>query len=351
MNVIPVGKAPWSILIELIKKQGYTKNLGIIQAAEQGIDVAVLDIASITKTINATYKTNELPYLIYKSDPITFPTPNPAAYLIMVNKNDLATAGALPFGILVTILLPPNCTPKDLLIIQKNLSKECNKNKITILGGHTEITENVVNPILSASMIGFVPPTFYIPRNVFSGDAIICSGWVGAEGTGILITEGLEVFKKHLTPEEIQTGMKIGREIDISDRIISCNKEFHHSIHLVHDATEGGILGAIYECIAPKGFGCEIDSAKIPISSITKKITSILDIDPKKLISSGAVLILCPEIDSISIIKFLRHFDVPAEIIGKVTDSQSPLLIDGEDLTPPESDHLISGLSYIRRSK
>ncbi|MFX1515683.1 MAG: AIR synthase-related protein [Promethearchaeota archaeon] len=350
MEVLPLGKAPWSLLVELLKKQGY-RNEGILQTAEEGVDVAVLDLQSIIKKINEFYNIQSIPYLVYKADPITFPTPNPAKYLITVNKNDLATAGAFPYGITVTILLPPNSTKKTLLEIQSNLSETCEEQRISILGGHTEITQSVQNPILSASMIGFVPPEYYIPRNPQVGDFIICSGWIGAEGTGILLEETNNALSKELETDEFLKGLKIGKNIDISTRVLSCNRKWHEDLHLVHDATEGGIFGAIYECLAPKGFGSEIESGKIPIAPITRKLAEILRFNPYKLISSGAVLFICNRSRADEMVEFLREGGSPAEIIGEVTERGKPINVDESQVKPPEADHLIIGLENLNSLK
>lgn len=350
MNVLPLGKAPWSLLEQLVKKQGFLRK-GVLQDAAVGVDVAVLNLETIITEVNVFYNTQSIPYLIYKADPITFPTPNPARYLITVNKNDLATAGALPYGITVTILLPPNSTETSLLELQSNLSDECDKHHITILGGHTEITSGVKNPILSASMIGFVPPEFYISREPQVGDSIICSGWVGAEGTGILLTEASDLFSKYLDSSEFQQGIEIGQALDTSNQVIECNKQWHDDLHLVHDATEGGIIAAIYECLAPKGFGSEIESKKIPVAPVTKKLTDILKIDPYKLIASGAVLFICDRDKAPLIVEFLHQDDLPAEIIGSVTEKGKPILVDGSPTQPPEADHLIQGLEQVNKLK
>ncbi|MHA2244510.1 MAG: AIR synthase-related protein [Candidatus Hodarchaeales archaeon] len=349
MNLLPLGKVPWSLLVELVKKQGFKHNKGIIQTTEQGVDVAVLDLKAVIDQVNEIYQTHSIPYLVYKSDPITFPTPNPAEYLIIVNKNDLATAGALPYGITVTILLPPNSTKEFLLELQSNISDSCKRHHITILGGHTEITQGVQNPILSASMIGFVPPEFYIPRDPQLGDSIICSGWVGAEGTGILLAEANELLSKYLSPTECQQGVEISTNLDVSNQVISCNRRWHNDLHLVHDATEGGILGALYECLAPKGFGAEIVSERIPLAPVTKKLAEFLKIDPFKLIASGAVLFICDREKAPSIVEFLKEKNRPAEIIGEVTDKKSPIQVDGFLVQPPEADHLIRGLTEISK--
>ncbi|MFX1333311.1 MAG: AIR synthase-related protein [Promethearchaeota archaeon] len=346
MNVLPLGKAPWSLLIKLVKKHGF-RNKGILQMAEEGVDVAVLDLQTVIAEVNEIYKTQSIPYLVYKADPITFPTSNPAKYLIIVNKNDLATAGALPYGITVTFLLPPNSTEKSLFELQTSLSTTCDEQRISILGGHTEITQEVQNPILSASMIGFVPPEFYIPRDPRVGDSIICSGWIGAEGTGILLEEAGNLLANLLDPKEYHHGLEIGNNLDISKQVIECNRRWHDDLHLVHDATEGGIFGALYECLSSKGFGSEIESRKIPIAPVTKKISDILKINPFKLLASGAVIFVCNQKKAPIIVEFLREKNHPVEIIGTVTNRGSLIQVDGNPIQPPEADHVIRGLEQI----
>ncbi|MHA2330291.1 MAG: AIR synthase-related protein, partial [Candidatus Hodarchaeales archaeon] len=278
-------------------------------------------------------------------------TPDPADYLITINMNDLATAGALPYGITVTILLPPSSTRKSLLDLQTKISSACTKHRISILGGHTEITQGVSNLILSASMIGFVPPEYYIPRNPQVGDFIICSGWVGAEGTGILIAEGYDLLKDHFDPIEFQHGVTIGKEIGISDQVVRCNQKWHEALHLVHDATEGGIFGAIYECLASKEFGCNIDLESIPVAPITMKLANFLDISPYKLISSGAVLYIVDPKQAKSIVKYLKKNNYPVEIIGEVMEKDKSIRTNKFHIEPPEADHLIIGLEKITKMK
>ena len=118
MSILPEGKIPLDILMNLTQSQGYTNNRGIVQCAAPGIDIAALDLQAIYSQIQGYYNTSTTPYLIYKSDPITFPTPDPALYLVTVNMNDLATCGAIPYGMTITILLPPTAKTKSLVNFQ-----------------------------------------------------------------------------------------------------------------------------------------------------------------------------------------------------------------------------------------
>jgi hydrogenase expression/formation protein HypE len=348
MSKIPEGKVPWDLLKTLIENRGFRGNKGIIQNSAPGVDIAAINLPEVYEQVREFYNSDSVPYLIYKSDPITFPTPDPADYLITVNMNDLATCGAIPFGIMVTILLPPSTTSEDLAIFQSRLSRICEKQRISILGGHTEVTSAVKTPVYSVSMIGFVPPEYYIPRTPKPGDKIICSGWVGAEGTGILLSNGKEYFSKVFSRERINHGEMISKKIEISDRILSVNKKWHDSINLVHDVTEGGFYGALYECLYPHSLGCNIDTSKIPLNQVTKEISKLLNINPFKLISSGAVIIVCDENKASEIVAwFMENDEIPVAIVGEVTELGDSLKVNLEELKPPESDHIIKALKNL----
>lgn len=59
----------------------------------------------------------------------------------------------------------------------------------------------------------------------------------------------------------------------------------------MHDVTEGGIFGALWEMAEASGVGLDIDLKKIPIRQETIEICEVYDINPYLLISSGAMLI------------------------------------------------------------
>ncbi|MHA1205616.1 MAG: AIR synthase related protein, partial [Candidatus Heimdallarchaeaceae archaeon] len=153
------GKLPIPKLSEILELKG-AKNEGIISAGIIGHDVAVIDIQSAKQNALKFYNSKSKVLLIEKSDPITFPTPNPGHYSVIVNSNDIACSGGVPYGFLITIIAPPDTTFDKIKAIQKEIHKQCEKFDISILGGHTEISQSVNTIIISGHMIGFVPKEF-----------------------------------------------------------------------------------------------------------------------------------------------------------------------------------------------
>jgi hydrogenase maturation factor len=89
------------------------------------------------------------------------------------------------------------------------------------------------------------------------------------------------------------------------------------TVHAMHDPTEGGIVGALWEMAAAAGTGFRVEEARIPVRPATAAICGALGVDPLRLIASGALLVACP--DGAAMVRGLGERGVPATVIGEVT--------------------------------
>lgn len=324
----------------LLSKLG-KKNDGIIISSLIGIDACAYDYAKGENVAKEYYETQDDCYTICKSDPITFPTSNPGRYAIIVNLNDLACMGAIPYGVLVTWLLPVTTELREIEKRQTELHESALEFGITILGGHTEFTSAVTRPVISLSMIGFTPKNYLPPRSLQPGDKLYLLGNVANEGTAIL---GHELLLKQDIPANLKSELTdlplFEQGLSIFRDALKINKKYKPK--MMHDPTEGGLLGAVYEMMIGQSVGITIDSHKIPLAPLTTSICSFLRIDPLRLISSGTLLICSnEEIQSDSL--DLEHSLVE---IGMVTNKKE-FLYDEVPIQPPEADQVIAGLKKI----
>ena len=87
------------------------------------------------------------------------PTPSlglptmPSAIAVTIAINNIATAGAEPVGLLLTILAPDGTTHEEIEAIQRDAQKHPTP-WAQIIGGHTEITTVVNQTVLSVAAIG-----------------------------------------------------------------------------------------------------------------------------------------------------------------------------------------------------
>jgi hydrogenase maturation factor len=337
------GKLEISLLKEIIEMKG-SENVGILVSGQLGGDTAIIDVSEADRKAKQFYNSDSKTLLVVKSDPITFPTSEPGRYAVIVNANDIACSGALPFGFLSSIIVPVHTSFQDVKDIQEQIHQQCIELGISILGGHTEISQSVKIPIVSGHMIGFVPEDFSVANKLTEDETILAIGYTGAEGTGILISESGDLIHDILDENEIEEGIRIGSKLRIVDLALDLNKKFQPS--LIHDATEGGVYGALYEIIAFSKLSIELNN--LPrISKVTEKLASWLDFDPYRLISSGLLIISAPEEKAQEIQTYLQKDQIPCEKIGKVGANKGILSLNKQILEKPKGDEISTALKNL----
>ena len=304
---LPAGKFPNDLLDEFLHEFEFD-DPSVLIASGIGEDTAAVNVDG-----------EEV--LILKSDPITFATDAIGHYAVLVNANDIATAGAIPRWFLTTLLFPCGITPSGIRQVMNDLKTICEKWDITLCGGHTEITDAVTRPVVIGMMAGTVPRARLIDkRDMRTGDVVFLTKQVAVEGTAIIARE----FDRRLV------------SLGVSETDIRTCKDFLSMISILpeariardcpgvsamHDVTEGGVATALKELSIAGGHRLRIDLERIPIYPQTRQISRLLGIDPLGLIGSGSLLICCRADESDTLAGQLAQAGIPCARIGKVTSS------------------------------
>ncbi len=261
---------------------------------------------------------------VVSTDPITVPTADAGTLAIQVSVNDVAAAGAQPVAALLTLLAPPSADIEQLRTLVCQAQNRARREGIEIIGGHTEVTDAVNRVVLSVTVLGKAQRTQPLgATGAKPGDALIMTKTAAIEGTRILLGEkGLFLSPRLSVSAEAAIGAKLGA-------------------HAMHDATEGGILGASWEMAQAAGLGITIDADSIPILPETRAVCEARGLDPLRLIASGSLLIAHP--DGPSMVAALAHEGILATCIGIFTENNDRILVkNGQpgELAPPESDEI-----------
>lgn len=275
---------------------------------------------------------------ILSTDPITGAAEDIGYLAVQINCNDIYSAGAEPMGVLLTVLLPAGSDEEMLAEIMEGALRAAEERNIEILGGHTEVTEVVVKPVISAAVIGKTRGRKILATGgAKAGQDIIMTKWAGTEGTAILAKEWEEGLGAYLSEEELKAAqemknfLSVGKESEIA---------FAHGATAMHDATEGGILGAVWEVAECSGLGVDVFVESIPVKEETKKICAAMGIDYLRLISSGTMIIAAE--DGPMLVDKLAEAGIAAAVIGKLTEGGKYMLAGGLrlPLEQPGSDAL-----------
>ncbi|MGI6776842.1 MAG: AIR synthase-related protein [Acetivibrionales bacterium] len=170
------------------------------------------------------------------------------------------------------------------------------------------------------------------------GDCIIATKSAGIEGTAIIAFEKEKELKAVFGKDFVDKAKGFIKNISVVKEGVIAGK---FGVSAMHDVTEGGILGALWEIAEASGVGIVVYKHDIPLEGETCKICEYYGIDALKLISSGCMLVTCA--DGNGLVNKLLESGINAVIIGKVTDNKRKILIDGEvikEIAQPGSDEL-----------
>lgn len=275
---------------------------------------------------------------VLSTDPITGAAKDIGYLAVQINCNDIFSAGGEPIGILLTVLLPEGSNETDLEEIMEGALQGAQELGIEILGGHTEVTDAVRKPIVSAAVIGRSRERKIIQTSGAKiGQDVVMTKWAGLEGTAIIAKEYESELCKRLPFDLIQSAQNMKEFLSVGKESFLAAE---HGATAMHDATEGGILGAVWEVAECSHTGVEIWQDKIPIKEETKIICKEGQIDPLRLISSGTMIITTE--NGAKLVDKLNQNGISGAIIGKITETDRILISNQskELLEEPQSDAL-----------
>jgi len=171
---------------------------------------------------------------------------------------------------------------------------------------------------------------------------------VGAEGIGIIISESQASISKILNAAELEEGIKIGGRLNLAEISNLVNKKFRPS--LIHDATEGGLYGALSELLHETDVGIELREEP-QIHPILQKLSDWLEFDPYRIISSGLVIFAVSKDRTTELLKFLSEYEISCSEIGSVTSEREILRLGDRIIDKPRGDDIIIALRNLERIK
>lgn len=320
------GKVPETVLKRSVLNQIKRRRAEVLVGPSVGEDCSVMEL-----------KEDEV--IVISTDPITGTVHDIGSLAVHITANDIASSGAEIIGIMLNLLLPVDTEEHELKAIMRDIDKVCDKLDIEIMGGHTEVTPAVNQVIISVTGVGKTKKRDLINTSgARPGDSIIVTKWVGLEGTSIIAADKKTELLTRYPNSFIDSAIKLIDQISVIPEA-KISKEV--GVSSMHDITEGGIFGALWEIGVASDVGIEVDINKIPIRQETVEICEFYELNPYKLMSSGSMLIVTDKANQL--INKLKEANIPAEIIGVINQGNKRIIINGEErrfLEPPRSDEL-----------
>lgn len=313
------GKISESVLKRSVLKQLHTKSDRILFKPAVGEDCAVISMQAggQTKLVTATQT-----FTLDVSDKHV--RANCAVYDAL---NNIYAMGASPIGIELALLVPTTENEAVLRETVRAIDAVCEDAGIVVLGGHTQVSRAVKNIVVTVTAIGEACEQMLTPSSKAApGMDIIVTGYVGLEGTAILANEKRAELETRFSKAFID---KSAAYIDHISTAREAASAIDAGVAAIHDASQGGIFGALWDMAEASGIGLDIDLKKLPVRQDTIEISEFFDINPYKLLSGGSLIIAAT--DGTRVVRELEKTGQNAVIVGAATDSNDRVLISGEE--------------------
>lgn len=277
---------------------------------------------------------------VFSCDPITSAS---AAHLgrlsVHVNCNDAAAAGAEPVGLLVTLLAPPTATPELIGQIADDLAAAARLAGVDVIGGHTEVTDGVLYPVLTVTAAGGTTRAGLFDPSCVTADL------------DLVVTKGIALgavsYLAKTRRDELLTRFSPGfihGAADFSEDYSVCREAeiaIGHGVAAMQDLSEGGIFGALWEMADGAGIGLDVALKRILIQQETVEICEFFGVNPYQMLSTGALLIAAA--DGEGLVQKMALEGIPSAVIGRTTSGKERILRNGEEvryLDKPQMDEM-----------
>ena len=325
MGRFAAGKLPHDVLDGMIRSYTHVDDPRLIVPPGIGEDAAVIDFGDRC--------------LVAKTDPITFATDAIGWYAVNVNANDVAAMGAEPRFFMATIIIPAeSATPALVESIFASIYEAAGELGITVCGGHTEITHGIDRPIVVGQMLGEVERDRLVRSSGLElDDEVLLTKGLAIEATSIIAREkGEDLLKRGYESLFLERCARYLRDPGISvvrDARVALATGL--PIHAMHDPTEGGVATGLFELAAASGVGLEVRGEALYVAPEPARLCAEYGLDPLGIISSGALLIGCPQTSSSAVMKALRDDGIRVDRIAQAREKNFGLQIDfGDELRP-----------------
>ncbi len=257
-----------------------------------------------------------------------------AWFALHIIASDVAVSGIMPRYLSIDLNLPPETQPDTLEIIWNTIHEEAEKLGITVITGHTARYAGCNYPMVGgATIIGVGSKDRLLnPANAKAGDAIIITKGAAVEATGLMAVQFPEFLEEKYGAEFVQQAKDVFFQMSVVEdaRIVA---ETGAAVAM-HDATECGVYGGLYEMAKAGKFGVRIEKNKIVVQDVVSKTCSCFQMDPYSSISEGTLIAIVENRQTDAVLNALKTGGIPATVVGEVVpESEGIKLMDGHVLS------------------
>jgi hydrogenase expression/formation protein HypE len=257
----------------------------------------------------------------YVVNPIFFPGGDIGDLAVNGTVNDVAMSGAQPIALSAGFILEEGLPMSDLGRVVDSMAAAARAAGVRIATGDTKVVNagQADRIFVNTAGFGLVPEGVDIrPTRAAAGDVVIVSGPIGQHGVAIMsVREGLE-FGTEMTTDSAPLNGLVASMLDA-----------HRDLHVLRDATRGGVTASLCEIAAAGGVGIEYEEVSIPVPDEVAAACSFLGLDPMNIANEGKLVAIVPAagVDAVMAAMHDHPLGAGACVIGQVVDEHPGVVV------------------------
>lgn len=231
---------------------------------------------------------------------------------------DVAVSGLQSKYLTIDLNLPPEMTEDQLAEMWEAVHKEAEKYNISVVTGHTARYTGCNYPMVGGATAIAVGSENELrgPHKVKVGDRVVITKGPAVETTGLLAVLFPQKFIEVGGDEFQKKASDVFDQMSVLDDCVIARQ--FSGVRVMHDATECGVWGGLYEMARAGGYGLRIEKQLIPMQPIIKKTAELFDFDPYCAISEGTLLIVVDRREESELVSALNKKGIISMVVGEV---------------------------------
>lgn len=248
--------------------------------------------------------------------------------------SDFTSSGVDPEFAIFSYNFPHAMNSREREEYIRAIGAECRKLGIAIAAGHTGTYPGGGYTVIgSGTMIGFAKEGSYLtPAMARAGDRILMTKHAAIEAAASLALSFPAYVERKIGPGVARRARSLINLCTTVDDARTARRAGlgAEGVTSMHDATEGGVLGALDEMAGASGKRFEVEAARIPVSREAAAVCKAFGIDPLVTMGEGALLITCNPRKVDDVTKKLKRSETEVTEIGVVKVGEGLKVMDGD---------------------
>lgn len=316
-----IGKISPEVFNRLIYPHLGAKRPEILVGPQHGVDVGIVEIGN-----RAVAMTSDPVFIVPE-----YGFERAAWFATHILASDVVTSGLPPTYLAIDLNLPVSMTEAELTTVWNTIDEESKKMGMAIVCGHTARYENCHYPMVGGATVLAIGDTdmYVTPKFARKGDKIVITKGPAIEASGIFATMFPKYIARKYGDEFAQKSQRLFYMMSVvKDAMTAVTVGVRDDgISAMHDATECGIWGGLYEIAQAAGLGARIVKSQIVIEDGVQQICDLFAIDPYRSISEGTLIITCREQKTDELVETLIQNDIKTSVVGELIEPKYGILL------------------------